>query len=400
MPQDDDTATDDLLSDVIQQGIHHEQPPIKEFKPWHRPRKQWIREQQWREGILGLIDSLPLTDRPFTYLSLPGDDLLDVRVIYDACYLEKVRLRFLGFNSLGNNQAAQTELSISLSEVTSLPLIDETSTVVLDKLESIVNRNSRGYSRVRQFGTIDALNIDLCDSIAAPRHWRRGQGGGDTYFDTLLVLLQHQVLNRTAPWLLFLTSRCNPVNVGAEYAERLYGCIKGNLGNPEFCIVMAEILNLDAFDESVLATFQAESTFPTFMQMFCIGFGKWLLQTMIASSPPSAVTMLSSYHYQVTDPGDMVSVAFRFDPIIQLPRDRAGLTRVGTTVAQKVPVSEVELAIKIVQQTQLLTDVDQLLGAHPEDMERMIASTEVLLRNARYPVESYRGWLYPTVEPQ
>ncbi len=279
--------------------------------------------------------------------------------------------------------------------MTSLPLVDGTSTIVLDKLESIANKESIGYSRVRQFGTIDAVNIDLCDSIAAPSHWRKGQKGGDTYFDTLLVLLQHQVLNRTAPWLLFLTSRCNAVSVGTEYDEKLHGCIKDNLNNQEFCIVMADILGLAIFDEAALATFQTETTFPSFMQMFCIGFGKWLLQLMATAGPPSAVTMLSSYYYQVANPGDMISVAFRFEPIIQLPRDRAGLTRISSSTAQEPAVNEVDLAIKIVEQTRRLTDVDQLLNANPETMEQMIVSTVTLLSNARYPVETYRDWVAP-----
>ncbi len=83
MPQDNDVATDDLISDVVPNNLQHEQFPQKEFKPWHRPRKQWIRVKQWKQETLRLVDAITLTDRPLTYLSLPGDDLLDVRVIYE-----------------------------------------------------------------------------------------------------------------------------------------------------------------------------------------------------------------------------------------------------------------------------------------------------------------------------
>lgn len=392
MAQDDDTLTDDLLFDIIPKNIQHEQLPPKEFKPWHRPRKQWIRVKQWKQETLRLVDAIILTDRPLTYLSLPGDDLLDVRVIYEACERKQVKLRFLGFNNpVGNSTAMDAERSLSIAEVVSLPLVDDNSIVVPDRLESIANNKSVGFKWVRDYGTFDVINIDLCDSISAPSQRRRG---GPSYYDILLSLLGHQVSTRTAPWLFFLTTRCGIGDVHSDDIKKLYECVKSNITQSEgFCEIMADLFGLDSFDENSLATVQEQTGFPEFMQMFCIGFGKWLLQTMMTGIPPSKVKMLTSYHYQVTEPGDMISVAYRFDPVPQSPVDPVGLASKPTTFSTALQTLEAQLAVTIVERTKGLVDVDTTLKTNPEDMEKMISSTEALLSNARYPVEQYRGWL-------
>lgn len=392
MAQDDDAVSDDLTAGVIPKNIQHEQLPPKVFKPWHHPRKQWVRVKQWKQEILRLVDALTLTDKPLTYLSLPGDDLLDIRVIYEACERKEVKLRFLGFNSTtGNDPAIGAERSLSIAEVVSLPLIDDNSLVVRDRLESIANKTSVGFKWVRDYGTFDVINIDLCDSIAAPGQRR---GSGPNYYDVLLSLLGHQVNTRTTPWLFFLTTRCGSGDVHTEDVKKLYECVKNNIARSEaFCSIMAELFGLDKFDEKSLEDIQQQTSFPAFMQMFCIGFGKWLLQTMMTGVPPSKVKMLTSYYYQVTEPGDMISVAYRFDPVPQRPTDAAGLTSRPAPPTHVLHDAEIQLAVTIVERTRSLVDVDNTLSTSAEDMERMIASTESLLRNARYPIETYRDWV-------
>ena len=396
MPQDNDATTeDDLLSDVIPQNIQHEQLPRKDFMPWHRPRKQWVRVKQWKQETLRLVDAIKLTDRPLTYLSLPGDDLLDIRVIYEACERKQVKLRFLGFNNpIGSGIAVDAERSLSIAEVISLPLVDDNSIVVRDRLESIANKKSLGFKWVRDYGTFDVINIDLCDSISAPSQRR---GNGPTYYDALFYLLEHQVKTRTSPWLFFLTTRCGNGDVHPEDVESLYSCIRSNVKMSEtFCAIMADLFGLDNFDESSLTTVKERTGFPEFMQMFSIGFGKWLLQAMMKGIPPSKVKMLTSYHYQVMEPGDMISVAYRFDPMPQPPIDPVGLTSKSTSSPETLHIIETQLAVTIVERTKALVDVDDTLGASPNEMENMIASTEALLSNARYPVDRYRGWLSST----
>lgn len=390
MAEDSEVVVDDLLLDIVRQSIEHEQLAAKEFQPWHRPRKQWVRVKQWKREIQRLVDALNLTDRPLTYLSLPGDDLLDVRVVCEVCEHKKIKLRFLGFNSpLSKDASANAERSLSIAEIVSLPFVDDNSLVICDRLESIANVRSVGFKWVREYGTFDVINFDLCDSISAPS---RRRSGNPTYYDVIDTLFANQVRNRTAPWLFFLTTRCGSSDVHIEDIAKLYECVENNVAqSAEFRLLLSNLFNIEDFDEESLKIIQARIDFPVFMQMFCIGFGKWLLQKMIACIPPSKITMLTSYQYKIKEPGDIISVAYRFDPMPQFPVDSVGLANVASI---PTPVfQEAELALKIVESTKNMIDIDSILASSPSEMENMVSSTESMLQNARYPVQTYRNWL-------
>ena len=55
----------------------------KEFLPWHRPRKQFVRHYQWCKEIRRMISHTPPADGVLKYLGLPGVDLLDLRYFHE-----------------------------------------------------------------------------------------------------------------------------------------------------------------------------------------------------------------------------------------------------------------------------------------------------------------------------
>ena len=80
----DDAApedVDDVYSDEVpEHGLLHQAKA--EFQRWHHPRKQYVRiNNQWCAAARQLIGDLHLGQGdPFRYLTLPGNELLDVRV--------------------------------------------------------------------------------------------------------------------------------------------------------------------------------------------------------------------------------------------------------------------------------------------------------------------------------
>lgn len=49
----------------------------KNFQPWHKPRKQYVRQFQWITETVELIEEIDFRDgRPFKYLGLPGKDMM------------------------------------------------------------------------------------------------------------------------------------------------------------------------------------------------------------------------------------------------------------------------------------------------------------------------------------
>ena len=186
-------------------------PPAREFKPWHRPRKQFVRASQWVEHTQRLLRQRTGED-PFTYLGLPGTDLLDLRVLHDeVCVPMDVMFRFLGLNSESrNNRQQEVDLNTSLDEVRKLPRVDPTSNVIADDFRSLAKTDSVAWQAARQIGPFDVVNLDLCDGLAS-----EPPQGESTLYAAIAQLLALQE-RRTRPWLLLVTSRIGREHFDAE----------------------------------------------------------------------------------------------------------------------------------------------------------------------------------------
>ena len=107
-------ASSESLVDGIYPEVPRHEEEKREFSSWHKPRKQWIRKYQWLHEIGILLKGIKFRDdRPLKYLSLPGDDLLDVRVLHELCVRQKLSLRYLGFSTKDPNKQG-TQLNISI----------------------------------------------------------------------------------------------------------------------------------------------------------------------------------------------------------------------------------------------------------------------------------------------
>jgi hypothetical protein len=62
-----------LADDIVGDGTYEASAPEQlKFLPWHRPRKQFVRQRQWSAEIERLLDDCPITDGKLKYLGLPG----------------------------------------------------------------------------------------------------------------------------------------------------------------------------------------------------------------------------------------------------------------------------------------------------------------------------------------
>ena len=121
--------------------------PRKEFAPWHRPRKQFVRKFQWVACLRDIYVGRDPEDR-INYLGLPGTDLLDLRVFYDEiCVPQNRMLRFLGFHqSIDSDSSEAVSLDIiSLQQVKLRELVHEGPKVLTDDIKKIGSPNSIAY---------------------------------------------------------------------------------------------------------------------------------------------------------------------------------------------------------------------------------------------------------------
>jgi hypothetical protein len=392
----DEFNEDDILGRILVQRPEQEPAPARTFKPWHRPRKQWIRRYQWHDASAAILREthFPADARIFRYLSMPGEDLLDIRMLREACEEQGVELRFTGLNSVKPGTPDDIRLNIAESEVRGLARIHPGSQILRERFEAIADPNSLAYGAIRNSGPFNAINIDLCDHIAL-----RPQGGGrHTIIDSLAEIIRGQLTYASHPWLLFVTTRVAPDRVEARNLSAFIQAISDNIDrSPDFERGTANLLREEGDALRAALAEPMALTPDRFVSLFCLGFGKWLLAYICQATPARRLSMLRSCVYAVQGGHpDMLSLAFRCDPVSMPPIDSYQLVRPQAPAHTN---EEVQLAIALVEETRQIFNLDEMLENEPQLLEAVTVESEQLLRSAHYVVDAvdgeggYRAWL-------
>lgn len=386
------------LEDFLPIQPKAEAPAGREFKSWHKPRKQFIRRKQWQAAIGDLIKQIhfPPDNRVFRYLTLPSEDMLDVRVLESGLQRSNLKLKYLGFFSTRQGSPDDTRMNLSESEIKGLDRIDETSEVVRDRLETTGNRKSMAFRKLVEHAPYHAVNVDLCGHFAAPR-----RGEAVTYIDAIHSIASVQVEKSTQCWLLFLTTRFQPDNFDAEHLKGFIVAIKENVEKSAlFANRLSEVFMREGDDLIDFIESSRKMSRDEFRSFFCIGFAKWLLAFLTSAEPKTAVEMLPGYYYTVQEPDqDMLSLAFKCSPRPRGPQDRFHIASSGGARTDG-PVDEVALAIEIARATQSLTNLDDLLSRDSIIWEKMVQDSMRFLKEASYDVAEYRSFAGDGVQAQ
>lgn len=380
--EDGGQLSDDIFGTKVYEPSR---PPRKNFLPWHRPRKQFVRERQWLAHIQSLLDDADPSDGILKYLGLPGVDMLDVRYIHGkVCEPRGLGLRFLGFNSeILRDNAARSELNISLDEVRKLSRVDHLSDVIPDDFRSVAEKDSLGWKRAEQAGPFDVINLDLCDGIGS----QDPSGAEPTHYDAVWRLLALQARQK-GDWLLLITTRAGRAHTHAETLSRLTAELARNLEDCSEFRARCESL-FQVSDEASLIDCCKEDH--ALVEFFLVGLCKWIVGIGVKQAPPTVVTVESTIGYRVYPKAghhDLVSIALRFKPTVTPGLDTAGLAR------SLVPTpDECALALEAFNGTHGRIDADVTLAEDPALRQLLIDATSDLLLVARYDTEAYRQWV-------
>lgn len=383
-------STDSILNEVLDKKLpQHSLRPRRGFEPWHKPRKQYIRRHQWLAETVKICNTLKFKDdRPLKYLSLPGEDLLDVRVIRECCDSSGISLKYLGLNDSYSSDVPDTWLHLAWNEVNSLAKIDRNSVVIKDRFELIADRKSQAYRYIEQYGPFDVVNLDLCNSISA-----QGKNNAPNYYSALKVLADYQIKNRTEPWLLLVTTRVTDSQVPSADMEKLVDCVRNNAR--QYDRFRKHLIQLVPRASDLITTKHFETkklSQKDFLTTFSIGLGKWLLALMSSSVPTWGVAMQPSYAYRVggADP-DMASFAFLLEPFIRGPIDSSGLSRAAPL--KEIDFDEEACALGILSKVSAIRDLDALVHSKPSLRKKLEDESEELLIAAGYESTEYRRWV-------
>ena len=375
-PDGQDDLTTGIFSDF--EYVRPQTEP-KEFKPWHRPRKQFVRREQWSALLRGLYKKRESGD-PLRYLGLPGTDLIDLRYLHEElCSANDRPMRFLGFNTEAQRgNSAHDQLNVSLDEVRRLPNVDAQSEVIHDDFRLIGNEHSIAWDRTQKLGPFDVVNIDLCDGLASdpPQN-------DESVYKALAQLVAFQARNPD-PWLLLITTRVGRGMFDADAEQQLIGRFRENVANCEgFAEACDELLESDV--ESIDPATCSEADL---LILMIAAIGKWL-SALVQVQGPSRVQLASTHGYRI-DPvaarEDLVSFALRFEPVFAASPDPLSPTA-------PAPEDECTTAKAILKRSARRLDVDTILEQQPDLHEELIGETARLLADARYDPAGYRLWL-------
>ena len=381
----DDKVVDDILP------IRPEEPAIPApltFQPWHRPRKQFIRERQWAYFVQRLITNQrgkrglnrPQDKPEVRYLNLPGPDYLDTRLIGKLCKELGCQLTSTGFLAGDERNPTTARAKVQEKALVDSKLISHDSHTLPRRLEDIADRHGPAYREVERRGAFHIVNVDACGSVAPPSaHSRR-------LIDAIHRLLEFQFTSHASPWLLFLPTDARPASVATETVDGLWDAVRRNANDDEdFRRTVVDIFSLAQDDQVDLIPQSVAEPGYDFLQLFSLGFGKWALH--LAQRRDWGIKAHSAYCYSTTVEGDsaptMACLAYEFRPPSPEGEDPFGVAAASTSRPTNAP--DQSDSVRIATKVHDMTNLDIRLRENVELRAEMSDNTKSLLAEAGYP---------------
>jgi hypothetical protein len=167
--------------------------------------------------------------------------------------------------------------------------------------------------------------------------------------------------------------------------ERLVQALSHNIAScPGFLQSFNEVMGFTDVSTARIAALRDGG----FLNATMIGLAKWLLGLACGINNRFSISYIVGYRVYGGAPHvDMVSVVYRFIPIVAMPADRVGL---ATAIPERL--SECEQAAVIPSAIVGLVDVDSELRNAPELYNVFRDKTAELLQQARYDPLAYKQW--------
>jgi hypothetical protein len=362
-------------------------PKQKEFKPWHKPRKQYVRREQWLREVSSLLGDIVFHDESFRYLTLPGEDLLDIRYLHDEVFSpKKIKLCYSGF-LLAPEVAPDEDIRLNIEQHATrieLDFIDDNSKVHLADIREITRENSlRGWN-LKNDGPFHAINLDLCNGIAGKE---KGEGMPN-YFDALSTLMKYQTRTKD-DFVLLITTRIDEQCVAPDFREKIERIINTYCTDCESYISQLKhiwsIAEVNPHNELIEKTGRES--------VFLLGLSLWIIDVGAEYGFAGHFSDIMTYRVRGNvNHDDIASISIRFS---QAPRRIADSFEFANVDGDEnlIRASKCEQA----EQTPALVNeqkcVDSILERNSNIYTQCVDETVKLMEGAGYEGAAYRNWL-------
>lgn len=372
----DDMILDDYSLEEIAGKVSNFYNFKKEFKAWHKPRKQWVRSCQWKNSLNHLLEDVSYNDiTTIKYFSLPGEDCLDIKVLSEQCHTNNKKFYFQGIES--NDICAQKSQSSVVSQIMDLEYIDPKSTLHAKScFEEIRGKNSSLFAKLSECAPFHIINLDFTNSIFS-------HSKGRSTMQAICTFLNKQLDQQYLKWQLYVTTRCNleaiDVDILKEYMETILNNCEEN---PKFETLMRNSNYTSLQEPFTIDNLIEDSDY--IEKLVIVAFLKWL--TILAVKKNVKISLFSSAEYTVKNEAtcpDMVSL------VIEFKKNNAPIDPTNINY-DAVSLNEKELALNVCSKFFSKTkNVDTLLIENETIHNCLKDEIKNLLKNIGYDISLY-----------
>lgn len=379
----------EVVQDVLPPEIDEPAVPIDlvQLQPWHKARKQFIRERQWihysrslikkEKGSPGLPDGVG--DKPeVLYLTLPGIDYLDVRLMAEVCADMDCCLTSTGFLSGGEKNPYVARAKVREEALIEGGYITEKSHT-FDKPLQEISQEGRVYRQLKRMGPFHIVNIDACGSIARP-----AEQGALRLIETIHRIVEFQIAYKSGAWLLFLTVDVRKDTVAGDTLKGLQKAIIDNAyENDAFRIEALKIFGRSDGNIEEVVSEVSRGSGEQFLKFFSLSLAKWLLH-LVRKTNWNLLThdayFYSTYTDQERNVPSMPCLAFEFIPPPKGIIDSTGASRALPVKNENIGDTSVRAADKIAE----MVNLDEKMYSCPALRSELSNRTKILLEEAGY----------------
>lgn len=388
-----DEYIDEDLQEAQSLKLLGRKPKRAEFKPWHRPHKQYIRKYQWLIDTARLVESYGEEIPTLRYLSLPGEDLLDIKYLGAFLYEQyNMNLFFYGYDKRADGKDAEfNSLEFSVKE---RRYIDSNSRIVNDDIRSLGHNKAKVRKDLYARGCFHVINLDLCQSVA--RYAKKTPD--PNYFDAIAAMLQIQ---SRAPWnsLLLITTKIDSRSADEEALRWLFDIIirlcEKESNYKCFKAGIRKSWNIEVSEE---LTEVLQGPVPiTDEDKFLLGFIEWLIINAYENGVKPTVKSIKTYKtggVPEDSPDDIASLSFGLEPILQSRQDPCDLQCTPTLEsslkenAEQIDGKSTHVPEKVKERER----VDELLNTNEKEYLDCLQGTKDLLGRCGYDETAYEEW--------
>ena len=352
-----------------------------EYLPWHKPRKQWVRQHQWWKYIERLLRSRSSKSDRLRYLSLPGKDLLDFHFIREKlAESTQVSLEAVGIIRASSEwETAQ----INLSRANDLKGMHPDSNVIHQDIDAFGIDNSLLHQKIRGMEPFDVINLDYCDGLCPKNAKSR--------FDSIVDLVGHQLDLKRDNWLLLITARTGESSLHEEVLDKLYNLLESNISNEDFALEFMEYYS-DVSAKRVGQKIEVQRgnlNKDIFSELVVIGFLKWLLPEAIKQGYTLKLNSSARYEVAETDGSDMFSLSVLFKKNRPTPQSQRPVLAPVSEGDIRDTATEPSHAKPLIYKVKSSIQIDDSVRFCPDSYRKLVLDTLDLLEAAGVNTDGY-----------